>query len=81
MRQSREPQKAPRGRSDRRLCNSLAGFRGKAMPGRMGAQRTTVLNLEVVKVLSEEGLLLLRGAVPGPKGGLVLVRKAVKASG
>lgn len=56
-------------------------FRGKAMPGRMGAQRTTVLNLEVVKVLSEEGLLLLRGAVPGPKGGLVLVRKAVKAGG
>ncbi len=56
-------------------------FRGKAMPGRMGAQRTTVLNLEVVKVLPEEGLLLLRGAVPGPKGGLVLIRKAVKSRG
>ncbi len=56
-------------------------FKGKAMPGRMGAQRTTVLNLEVVKVLAEEGLLLLRGAVPGPKGGLVLVRKAVKVGG
>lgn len=56
-------------------------FRGKAMPGRMGAQRTTVLNLEVVKVLPEEGLLLLRGAVPGPKGGLVLVRRAVKTGG
>ncbi len=56
-------------------------FRGKAMPGRMGAQRTTILNLEVVKVLPEEGLLLLRGAVPGPKGGLVLVRKAVKSRG
>jgi large subunit ribosomal protein L3 len=51
------------------------------MPGRMGAHRTTVLNLEVVKVLAEEGLLLLRGAVPGPKGGLVLVRRAVKAGG
>lgn len=56
-------------------------FKGKRMPGRMGAQRTTVLNLEVVKVLPEEGLILLRGAVPGPKGGLVMVRKAVKAGG
>lgn len=56
-------------------------FKGKSMPGRMGAQRTTVLNLEVVKVLAEEGLLLLRGAVPGPKGGLVMVRKAVKSGG
>lgn len=56
-------------------------FKGKRMPGRMGAQRTTVLNLEVVKVLPEEGLILLRGAVPGPKGGLVMVRKAVKARG
>ena len=56
-------------------------FKGKSMPGRMGAQRTTILNLEVVKVLPEEGLLLLRGAAPGPKGGLVLVRKAVKSRG
>jgi large subunit ribosomal protein L3 len=56
-------------------------FKGKRMPGRMGAQRTTVLNLEVVQVLAEEGLILIRGAVPGPKGGLVMVRKAVKAGG
>ena len=56
-------------------------FKGKAMPGRMGAQRTTVLNLEVVRVLAEEGLILLRGAVPGPKGGLVMIRKAVKSGG
>ena len=56
-------------------------FKGKSMPGRMGSERTTVLNIEVVKVLAEEGLLLLRGAVPGPKGGLVMVRKAVKAGG
>lgn len=56
-------------------------FRGKAMPGRMGAQRTTILNLEVVKVIAEKNLLLLRGAAPGPKGGLVLIRKAVKSGG
>lgn len=56
-------------------------FRGKAMPGRMGADRTTILNLEVVKVIPEENLLLLKGAVPGPKGGLVLIRKAVKTRG
>ena len=56
-------------------------FKGKAMPGRMGAERTTILSLEVVKVLPEEGLLLLRGGVPGPKGGLVMIRKAVKSRG
>ena len=56
-------------------------FKGKSMPGRMGSERTTVLNIEVVKVLAEEGLLLLRGAVPGPKGGLVMVRKALKVGG
>lgn len=53
-------------------------FKGKKLPGRMGGQRTTILNLEVVDVDAENGLLLLGGAVPGPKGSLVLVREAVK---
>ncbi len=54
-------------------------FRGKKLPGRMGAERRTVLNLEVVRVDYEQGLIMLRGAVPGPKGSVVLLRHAVKA--
>lgn len=53
-------------------------FKGLRMAGRMGAERTTVLNLTVHAVDGGRGLLLLRGAVPGPDGGLVLVRSAAK---
>lgn len=56
-------------------------FKGMKMAGRMGGERTTVLNLEVVQVDSERGLLMLRGAVPGSKGSVVLVREAVKSNG
>ncbi len=56
-------------------------FRGKRMPGRMGGNRTTVLNLDVVKLDSERDILMLRGAVPGGKGAVVVVREAVKAGG
>ncbi len=54
-------------------------FKGLRMAGRMGAERTTVLNLTVHGVDAERGLLLIKGAVPGPAGGLVLVRSAVKS--
>lgn len=53
-------------------------FKGMRMAGQMGNQRTTVLNLEVVQSDPERGLLLVKGAVPGPNGGLVMVRSAVK---
>ncbi|MCO7220030.1 50S ribosomal protein L3 [Klenkia sp. PcliD-1-E] len=53
-------------------------FKGLRMAGRMGAVTTTTLSLKVHKVDTEKGLVLLKGAVPGPKGGLVLVRSAVK---
>src|SRR5215467_6208747 len=53
-------------------------FKGMRMAGRMGAERTTVLNLTLHAVDSDKGLLLIKGAVPGPAGGLVLVRSAVK---
>ena len=53
-------------------------FRGKKMPGRTGASRVTTLNLEVVKADADAEVLLVRGAVPGPKGGTVVVRNAVK---
>jgi large subunit ribosomal protein L3 len=51
---------------------------GHHLPGRMGGDRRTVLNLPVVRVLPAQNLILLRGAIPGPKDGLVMVRKSVK---
>ncbi len=53
-------------------------FKGMRMAGHMGHERVTVLNLEVVRADPERNLLLIRGAVPGPKGGLVMLRSAVK---
>ena len=53
-------------------------FRGTRMAGRMGAERVTTLNLEVVAADPERELVLVKGAVPGPRGGLVLIRDAVK---
>jgi large subunit ribosomal protein L3 len=54
-------------------------FKGMRMAGHMGNTRTTVLNLEIVGVDPERNILMIRGAVPGPNGGLVMVRSAVKA--
>lgn len=54
-------------------------FKGKKMSGHMGNARTTVQNLEVVRVDAERNLLLVKGAIPGAKGGDVIVRPAVKA--
>jgi large subunit ribosomal protein L3 len=51
---------------------------GRRLPGHMGHQRVTTLNLSVVRVDSDRNLLLIKGAVPGPKGSLVMVRAAVK---
>jgi large subunit ribosomal protein L3 len=55
-------------------------FPGKRMSGHMGAVNRTVQNLEVVRVDAERGLLLVKGAVPGSKGGDVVVRPAVKGA-
>ena len=54
-------------------------MKGKKLPGHMGVVRVTVQNLEVVKVDAEQNLILLKGAVPGNKGGLVTIRNSVKA--
>jgi len=54
-------------------------FKGKGMPGHMGAERITVQNLSVVRVDVERGLLLIKGAVPGAKDGLLVIRDSVKA--
>jgi large subunit ribosomal protein L3 len=53
-------------------------FKGVKMAGRMGGVRFTVQNLTVQRVEAEDGLILVRGAIPGPKGSLVLLRTAVK---
>jgi large subunit ribosomal protein L3 len=54
-------------------------IKGKKMPGHMGADRRTVQNLEVVKVVAEKNLILVKGSVPGARGGLLTVRTAVKS--
>ncbi|KUO49148.1 MAG: 50S ribosomal protein L3 [Desulfitibacter sp. BRH_c19] len=53
-------------------------FKGRKMPGRMGGEKITTLNLEVVKIYPAENLLLVKGAVPGPSKGLVFVKNSVK---
>lgn len=55
-------------------------FKGKHMPGQMGHVRATVQNLEVVKVDVEKNLLLIKGAVPGPKTALVMIKETVKSA-
>ena len=54
-------------------------FKGKGMPGQMGNEKVTVQNLEVVKIDVENNLIALKGAVPGPKGGIVSIIDSVKA--
>jgi large subunit ribosomal protein L3 len=53
---------------------------GHRLPGRMGGERRTVLNIRVVRVMPEQNLVLVRGAVPGANGGLVMIRKSVKTT-
>ena len=55
-------------------------FRGKKMAGRMGTDRVTTMNLTLHAVDAEKGLLIIKGAIPGPKGQLVFVRNAVKGA-
>ena len=54
-------------------------FKGKGMPGHMGSVQVTVRNLEIVRVDAEKNLLLVKGAIPGPKKGLVTIKETTKA--
>ena len=54
-------------------------FKGKGMPGHMGSKQITIQNLEIVKVDAENNLLLVKGAVPGPKKALVTIKETVKS--
>ncbi|MDW7685157.1 MAG: 50S ribosomal protein L3 [Bacillota bacterium] len=53
-------------------------FKGKKLPGRMGGDKVTVQKLQIVRVDTERNLLLVKGAIPGPRGGLVTVKNTVK---
>lgn len=76
------------GQSDRHRAPGSIGssatpsrvFKGMRMAGRMGGERVTIQNLEVVRVDVDRNVLLIKGSVPGAKGGLVVVREAVKGS-
>lgn len=54
-------------------------FKNKKMPGHMGHRNTTVLNLEVVKIMPEKNVVLIKGGIPGPNKGYVVIRNTVKA--
>ena len=54
-------------------------FKNKHMPGHMGNVRRTVINLEIVKVMPEKNIILIKGGIPGPNKGTVVIRNAVKA--
>lgn len=54
-------------------------FKNKHMPGHMGNVNTTVINLEIVKVMPEKNIILIKGGIPGPNKGTVVIRNAVKA--
>ncbi len=76
------------GSKHKRLPGGLAAgtypsrvFKGNKGPGRMGRETVTVQNVVLVKVIEDRNLMLVKGAVPGPKGGLVRVRYAVKGQG
>mgnify|MGYP002569575136 CR=1 FL=1 len=73
------------GSKHKRLAGGLAAgtypsrvFKGNAGPGRMGRETVTVQNVELVKVIEEKNLMLIKGAVPGNKGGIVRIQYAVK---
>jgi len=55
-------------------------FKGKGMPGHMGSVRVTVQNLEIVRIDTENNLILVKGAVPGPKKSMVMLKDSVKAN-
>lgn len=54
-------------------------FKGRKMPGHLGAERVTVQGLKIVKVYPEKNLILIKGAIPGPRKGLVLIKNSIKA--
>ncbi|MDD3899000.1 MAG: 50S ribosomal protein L3, partial [Syntrophomonadaceae bacterium] len=54
-------------------------FKGRKLPGHLGRERVTVQGLKVVKVYPERNLILIKGSIPGPRKGLVIIKDSVKA--
>ena len=54
-------------------------MKGKRLAGHLGVEKVTIQNLSVVKIDAEKNILAIRGAIPGPKGGLVIIKNSVKA--
>ena len=76
------------GSKHKRLPGALAGasypgrvFKGNKGPGRMGRETVTIQNIDLVKVIADRNLMLVKGAIPGGKGSLVKVRMAIKGQG
>jgi len=59
--------------------DAMRVFKGRPLPGRMGGEKVTVQNLEIVKVDAERNLLLIKGAIPGPKKSQIIIKKAIKS--
>lgn len=59
--------------------NPARVFKGKKLPGHMGVDKVTIQNLDIVRVDDEKNLILVKGAVPGPKGGLLVIKGTVKS--
>lgn len=69
-----------RGSGSMGACSSPGRvMKGKKLPGHMGVEKVTIQNLEIVKVNADENIILVKGAVPGSKGGLITIRNSVKA--
>ena len=76
------------GSKHKRLVGALAGasypgkvFKGNKSPGRMGNETVTIQNIELVKVIEDRNLMMVKGAVPGRKGSLLRIRYATKGQG
>jgi len=68
-----------RGPGSMGMCSSPGRvYKGKRLPGHMGVERVTIQNLTVVRVDAERNLILIKGGLPGPKGGLLIIKNTVK---
>lgn len=65
-------------RFSRRVQRSSRVYKGKKLAGHLGHERVTIQNLDIVKVDAENNLIAIKGGIPGPKGGIVLIRDSVK---
>ena len=56
-------------------------MKGKKLAGHLGVEKVTIQNLDIIKIDAEKNIIAIKGAIPGPKGGLVIIKNSVKAKG